>query len=33
MENQFNNRMPEDTYSREVAGGSLWTGEVFGLLY
>jgi hypothetical protein len=23
--------MPEDTHSREVVGGSLWTGEVFGL--
>jgi hypothetical protein len=25
------NKMPEDTYSREAVGGSLWTGEVFGL--
>jgi hypothetical protein len=25
------NKMPEDTHSREVVGGSLWTGEVFGL--
>jgi len=30
MKNQFTN-MPEDTFSLEVAGGSLWTGEVFGL--
>ena len=22
--------MPEDTRNREVVGGSLWTGEVFG---
>ncbi len=31
MKNQLTNRMPEDPCSCEVAGGSLWTGEVFGL--
>jgi hypothetical protein len=30
MKNQLN-RMPEDSCNREVVGGSLWTGEVFGL--
>jgi len=30
MKNQLT-KMPEDTCSREVVGGSLWTGEVFGL--
>jgi hypothetical protein len=25
--------MPEDTRCREVTGGSLWTGEVFGRFF
>ena len=28
--NQLTNKMTEDTHSREVASGSLWTGEIFG---
>jgi hypothetical protein len=31
MKNQTTKKMPEDTCIREVVGGSLWTGEVFGL--
>jgi hypothetical protein len=31
MKNQLTNRMPEDSCSCEVAGGPLWTGEIFGL--
>jgi hypothetical protein len=33
MKNQLTNRMPEDTCSREVVGGSLWTGESLRAFY